>query len=101
MCGFCGAMSSDLQSKSINYHKTKDKKVLKIKMAGFRNTLLPTFALAFFSGIHSVLGQNQRAVLYDQYNGGGNYVFIPERYVENLGDERFDDRTHSVCVTGT
>jgi len=69
-------------------------------MAGFLNTLLATFAIVLFSGHHFVLGQNQRAVLYDQYNGNGDYIVISERYVENLDDEGFDDRTRSVCVTG-
>lgn len=69
-------------------------------MAGFQNTLIATLAITLFSG-YPTLGQNQRAVLYDQYNGDGNYIVIPESYVANLADERFDDKTHSVCVTGT
>ncbi len=69
-------------------------------MARFLNTLLATLAIVLFTGHHSVLGQNQRAVLYDQYNGNGDYIVISERYVESLANESFGDRTRSVCVTG-
>lgn len=63
-----------------------------------QTTLIATLALALFSV--GVQGQNQRAVLYDQYNGDGGYIVIPEAYAENLADDGFDDKTHSVCVTG-
>lgn len=43
---------------------------------------------------------NQRAVLYDQYNGEGNYVVIPEDYISDLSTIGFNDKTASVCVTG-
>jgi hypothetical protein len=46
------------------------------------------------------LGQLQRAVLYDQYDGAGDYIIIPENYIPDLAQEGFDNRAHSVCVTG-
>lgn len=47
-----------------------------------------------------VLCQNQRAVLYDQYNGEGSYVTIPEDYIDDLSRINWDNRVRSVCVTG-
>lgn len=46
------------------------------------------------------LGQVQVARLYSEYNGDGDYVLIPETYEENLARLNFDNRAHSVCVTG-
>ncbi|CAL8072530.1 unnamed protein product [Orchesella dallaii] len=43
---------------------------------------------------------NQRAVLYDELNGGGNYMIVPEQYADDLGSTAFDNRVRSVCVTG-
>jgi len=43
---------------------------------------------------------NQRAVLYDEYNSGGNYLVVPEQYVDDLAETAFDNRVRSVCVTG-
>ncbi|ODM96300.1 Gamma-crystallin-4 [Orchesella cincta] len=43
---------------------------------------------------------NQRAVLYDDYNGQGEYMVVPEQYVDDLSVTAFDNRVRSVCVTG-
>jgi len=46
------------------------------------------------------LCQNQRAVLYDEYDGNGNYINVPGDYIEDLSRIGFDNRVRSVCVTG-
>jgi len=63
-------------------------------------TATASFLLVVFVGEFTASAQNQRAVLYDQANGQGNYVVLPETYIDDLGKASFDNRARSVCVTG-
>jgi len=43
--------------------------------------------------------RTQRAVLYDDYDGAGNYIVLPD-YADDLGRVGWDNRVRSACVTG-
>lgn len=43
---------------------------------------------------------SQRAVLYEGLNQQGEYIVVPQTYEPDLGQQNFDNRARSVCVTG-